>query len=71
MALSIDIFNLSPLFDNGEPVEVEAKKCFICGCYFTHDSELCSSDCEDEFNHNKKFEADNHFALDYDENQND
>ena len=71
---SIDIFNLSPLFDNGELAEErEANKCRNpeCGCLFARDGEFCSDECEEDFERNKKFEADNHFALDYDENQND
>jgi hypothetical protein len=70
----IDIFDMQPLFDNGELAEErEANKCRNpeCGCLFARDGEFCSEECEEDFERNKKFEADNHFALDYDENQND
>ena len=71
---SIDIFNLSPLFDNGElSEEREANKCSNpeCGCLFAWDGEFCSPDCEEDFERNKKFESDQHFNEDFDENQND
>lgn len=71
---SIDIFNLSPLFDNGELAEErEANKCRNpeCGCLFARDGEFCSPDCEEDFERNKKFESDQHFNEDFDENQND
>lgn len=67
--MTIDIFNLSTAFE-GETEERECKTCFICGCLFAHDSELCSSDCEDEFNKQKQFEEDMHYPSDYDEEQN-
>ena len=71
---SIDIFNLSPLFDNGELAEErEANKCRNpeCGCLFAYDDDFCSDDCADEFERERKFEEDIHFAEDYNEEQND
>ena len=42
-----------------------------CGCLFAWDGEFCSSDCEAEFEADRKFNEDAHYPLDFDENQND
>ena len=70
----IDIFDMQPLFDNGElSEEREANKCRNpeCGCLFAWDGEFCSEDCEAEFEADRKFNEDAHYPLDFDENQND
>lgn len=71
--MNINIFNLSPIFDNGELAEErEATICRNpeCKCLFAWDGEFCSPDCEEDFERNKKFEADLHYSDDFDEEQN-
>lgn len=68
---TIDIFNLAPLFNNGElETEREANKCPYCKCLFAWDAEFCSDECEGDFNEEKKHEEDKFFLEDFDEEQN-